>query len=451
MKIDLSYIIAIVIHVVIGILIYFNESLSKIYFWAILVFFSYRIIMTPKKYKSYEVLKACAYIVGAELLLRMTKGAISYEACKYLLIVFSVVGAFYSGLNGRGWPYLLYLMLLIPSIFVASTTLSYDANFSRSMAFVLSGPVSLGFIALYCYEKKVTYKQMSNILLLVLLPIISMTAYIYFYNPSVEEVLSNTASNRQTSGGFGANQVATILGLGMILTVIRLFENSKNIWLKLINASLFILIAFRALVTFSRGGVIAAVLSIIVFIFFYYKVLPRIKKARVISVVVLLLIAMAATWYISSNQTSGFIDLRYANKDHLGREKSDITTGRGELFMNELEGFLRRPFLGIGSSRAIDRRKQIEGQGITSHSEISRLLAEHGILGIVILVILCTKPLYLRKLNPNNFYFFAFLAFWFATINHSSMRIGAPAFFYAIALLNVVNEKNPLHRKRLEG
>jgi hypothetical protein len=38
-------------------------------------------------------------------------------------------------------------------------------------------------------------------------------------------------------------------------------------------------------------------------------------------------------------------------------------------------------------------------------------------------------------------YFYAFLIFWIATINHSAMRIAAPAFFYGMALLYVVKPK----------
>ena len=142
--------------------------------------------------------------------------------------------------------------------------------------------------------------------------------------------------------------------------------------------------------------------------------------------------------------------MRYANKDHLGRDKKDITTGRGELFEKEIDGFITNPFFGIGSSRAKDRRIEEEGQGVTSHNEISRTLAEHGMLGVVILIILIFKPLDFRSRNKENYFFYAFLCFWFATINHSSMRIAAPAFIYALALLNVTNEKRPLHRKQLK-
>ncbi|MGB3605725.1 MAG: O-antigen ligase domain-containing protein, partial [Psychroserpens sp.] len=84
----------------------------------------------------------------------------------------------------------------------------------------------------------------------------------------------------------------------------------------------------------------------------------------------------------------------------------------------------------------------------TSHSEVSRTLAEHGFFGVVILVILIFKPLAIRTRNKQNYYFYAFMAFWFLTINHMSMRIAMPAFIYALALLNVTHEKNPVRRKQ---
>lgn len=450
MKTNITYISAVGFHILIGILLYFNESLSKLYFFLALVFFVYRIIVAPNNLKTFEILKACAYFVGAEVLFRMTRGAISYEATKYLVILFMIMGMFYKGISGNGYPYFLYIMLLIPSIFVASTTLSFDANFRTNIAFVLSGPICLGIAALYCYDKKVSLKQLNKILLFTLLPIISHTVYIFLYNPTVRDVLSGTGSNRSSSGGWGANQVATILGLGMFLIAIRLFTKSPSIGLKILNLLIFSAISFRAIVTFSRGGVITGILTILAFLMIYYFKTSKSKRNEIVLMFLFFCVSIAFTWVISSNQTDGFIDLRYANKDHLGREKGDISTGRGELFMGELEGFISSPFFGIGSSRAKDQRIEIEGQGVTSHSEVSRTLAEHGFLGVIILIILLFKPLGLRSINKKNYYFYAFLCFWFITINHSSMRLAAPAFVYALALLNINYEKNPIYRKQLK-
>lgn len=451
MKTNITYQSAIALHVLIGILIYFNESLAKVYFWVVFVVFMYRIIMSHDNMKTYEVLKACAYLIGAEVLFRMTRGAISYEAGKYMVILFMVIGMFYKGLSGRGYPYFLYLMLLIPSIFVASTTLSFDANFRTNIAFVLSGPICLGICALFCYDKKITMKQLHTVLLYAMLPLISHVVYIFFYNPSVRDVLTGTGSNRAAAGGWGANQVSTVLGLGMFIVAVRLFAKSPTLLLKIVNLIIFGLFTYRALVTMSRGGVITAFLSLGCFLLFYYLAVSIKKRNQLIFMSTIFCFSLVAIWFISSTQTDGLIDLRYANKDHLGREKGDVTTGRSKLFKEELEGFISNPFLGIGSSRAKDQRIEEEGQGVTSHSEVSRSLAEHGIFGVIILVILIFKPFELRSQNRKNYFFYAFLAFWFATINHSSMRIAAPAFIYGLALLNVKYEKHSLHRKQIKS
>jgi len=186
-----------------------------------------------------------------------------------MVILFILMGMFYRGLSGKGYPYFIYLMFLVPSIFVASTTLSFDANFRTNIAFVLSGPVCLGLAALYCYDKRVTYKELSQILLYMVLPIIAHTVYIYFYTPDLKDVLSSATSNREAAGGWGANQVAGILGLGMFVMAIRLFTKSPTLALKILNACILGFISFRAVTTLSRGGVIAAIMAILIFLFYY--------------------------------------------------------------------------------------------------------------------------------------------------------------------------------------
>jgi O-antigen ligase len=449
LKTNLTYFIVVGVHVALGLLIFLNDSLAKLYFFIAFFYFLYRIITVAEKEKTYEVLKACAYFVGAEVFFRTTGGAFSYEAGKYLVILFVVFGMFYKGLSGKGYPYFIYLMFLIPSIFVASTTLSFDANFRTNIAFVLSGPLCLGLTALFCYDKKVTFFQMSQILLLMLLPIIAHTAYVYFYAPDLSDVLRGTGSNRAAAGGFGANQVASALGLGMFILGIRIFLNSPTLGIKLLNVTLLIIMSYRAVITLSRGGVITGVLCMGVFLTMYFIQAKPKMRANVLGGGILFIGALSIGWMISSSQSSGFLEKRYANQNASGVEKEDITTGRKDLFLGEIEGFVSNPFFGIGSSRAKDQRIEEEGQGVTSHSEISRTLAEHGIFGVIILVILIFKPLDLRTHNKQNYYFFALLVFWFATINHSSMRIAAPAFIYGLALLNVTNEKRPIHRKQL--
>ena len=415
-----------------------------------MVYFLGRVILAPSSSKVKEILLACAYFVGAEVLFRMTKGGIAYEASKYLVILFMLLGMFFKGISGKGYPYFFYLILLVPSIVVASITLSWTVDFRRAIAFVLSGPVCLGAAALFCYDRKVTHKELMKIMMYFLLPCISTTVYLFLYNPSIKEKLSGTASNFAASGGFGPNQVSTILGLGIFALVVRLFVKSPTVFLKVLNLILLGAMSFRAIITFSRGGVFTTIIAVGAFLVIYYFKSKRRVKNQIIVTLFSLIAVLAITWVVSSNQTLGLIDKRYANQDALGREREDITTGRVELFIEELEGFISNPFLGIGASRAIDKRDEDLGARITSHNELSRLFSEHGVLGLLIMLILVIKPLDYRTKNRKNYYFYAFLAFWFATINHSAMRIAAPAYIYALALLNVVYEKPSVYRKQIE-
>src|SRR5690606_10342542 len=277
-------------------LIYFNETLAKFYFFGAFFYFLYQVITVADDKKTYEVLKACAYFVGIEVFMRTTKGSISYEASKYLVILFMGMGMFYKGLSGKAYPYFIYLMFLIPSIFVASTTLSFDANFRTNIAFVLSGLVCLGISALFCYDKKVSSRQVNTILLYILLPIIAHTTYNIFYTPNIKEIITSTASNTAASGGFGANQVATVFGLGMFILAVRFFVKSPTLALKILNISLFSVLTFRTLVTLSRGGIFAAIIALAAFLVVYFGYVNRRKRKELMMLFGLFCFGIFAIW-----------------------------------------------------------------------------------------------------------------------------------------------------------
>lgn len=447
---DLNYLALIALHILIGALIYFLPIFRQPFYLAVIVYFFAQIIIAPKSKKALIVLFACAYIISGESLFRMTGGGLFYEISKYLVILFVIIGMFFTGASNKGYPYFIYLMALVPAVVLASINLGYDLKFRTSVAFVLSGPVSLGFSALYCYDKRITRSEMFDIIKYLGLPVVSMTTYLFLYTPSIKETLSaGTGSNFAASGGFGPNQVSTILGLGLFAFTVRFFMKSPSLTLKLINGFIIIAISFRALVTFSRGGVFTAILMISAFLFFLYLESGYRQKQRIIQTFVFFCVLGIMSWVYSKNETNNLIGNRYANENAKGEEKEDISTGRFDLFIGELEGFKTNPYIGVGASGMKKVRLEQDGKVIASHNEISRLLSEHGMIGVFILCILLFKPLNMRKRSNKNIFFFAFLVFWFATINHSAMRLAAPGFVYALALLHVTNDKNTLHRKRI--
>ncbi len=425
--------------------------LSKVYFIILLVYFIYVIIYANRRRRGVQVLIACAYIVGCEVFLRMTGGNFLYEVAKYLVILFVFIGMIFDGINSRSFPFFIFLFLLFPAIFVTGANATFDTNIRTAVMFNLSGPFCLAFVALYCYDKKISFKDLQDILLAVLLPLISTTIYLFLFTPSTRDVITGTFSNFSTSGGFGPNQVATALGLGMFIVASRYFLASHLLSMKIINLLILGAISYRALVTFSRGGIYTAGFIIIAFITIYYYSSKRVGKQRIISSLSLFIGLIIITWVFSSIQTGGLIEKRYANQDAAGREKEELATGRVRLISFELEEFISNPFLGVGAGKIKELRFEKEGRAAASHNEISRILGEHGMFGIIAFLIIFFVPLFYRMRNRKNIFFYSFYLFWFLTVNHSSMRIAAPAFIYGLSLLNISYEKPTVHRKQVRS
>ncbi len=205
------------------------------------------------------------------------------------------------------------------------------------------------------------------------------------------------------------------------------------------------------MVTFSRGGIYTAVIIIIAFIAIYYNSSKRAGKQRIIGSLSFFIGLVILTWVFSSIQTGGLIEKRYANQDAAGREKEEIATGRAKLISFELDEFISNPFLGVGAGKIKELRFEKEGRAAASHNEISRILGEHGMLGIIAFLIIFFVPLFYRMRNRKNIFFYSFYLFWFLTVNHSSMRIAAPAFIYGLSLLNISYEKPTVHRKQVRS
>tara|TARA_R110002050_G_scaffold68695_2_gene148814 strand:+ start:11512 stop:12201 length:690 start_codon:yes stop_codon:yes gene_type:complete len=222
MKLTLYYKL-LLFHALLGILIFVFKPLATLYFFVMTVFFSYKILMVSKNKKTFYVLIACAYVVGIEVFLRMNNGTFFYEASKYLVIVFIIMGLVSNSFKNQALIYVVYLLLLIPGIFVAVTDMGFETNIKRAIAFNLSGPICLGISAVFCYKRSIRFKQLKIVLLAFLLPLVSMLVYLFLYTPDLASVITGTESNFATSGGFGPNQVATVLGIGIFVLTVKFF------------------------------------------------------------------------------------------------------------------------------------------------------------------------------------------------------------------------------------
>jgi len=443
-KEEIFYLNLILFHAGIGFLVYIFPPFSKIYGYFIFIFGAYFII--KKQNKNNEALMVAAYVVGSEVFLRMTHGNPLYEISKYGVMAFVVLGMYFSGFSKNATPYWLFLLLLVPSVVLTTFVLNFDTNMRNTIAFNISGPVCLGIASLYTFRRKINLDQMNTILLCMGLPIVTCMVYLTFYTPNIRDIVTSTQSNHETSGGFGPNQVATILGMGMFIFFSRIILESRTKYMVIINLIIALNISYRGMVTFSRGGMITGLLMIILLLLFLYSKSNFTGRVKLNYITVLVSIAMIATWAYTSFQTGGLIDKRYANQDASGRVKESKFTGREDLAKNEIDIFLNNPIFGVGVGKGVEVRKAETGDGTLSHDEITRMLAEHGTLGIFALLILFFTPLFLYLDSKFNMYLLCFVAFWFFTINHAAMRTAAPAFVYSLSLLNIYIEEAPKKR-----
>lgn len=430
-----SYLLVLGFHVLLAFVIYTVPFLSKVYGLLIPIFGT--ILLLNTKNKNNEALVLAAYVVGSEVLLRMTGGNIAHEIAKYEVIYFLVLGMFFSGISKNSIIYLFFILLLMPGVYIGANVLSSDVDVRKAILFNILGEVTLFVSAIYCYQRKVSLLHLEFIIKALALPLVSVLTYLFLYTPSIKDVITGTQSNFETSGGFGPNQVSTVLGLGMFCFFALLVFFSKTKKLQLVHLGLLIVASFRGIVTFSRGGVFTAIAMIGVFILVLYWFANTKAKNLILVLSVSSIFIAGGVWSYSVIQTGGMIENRYANKDALGREKADKLGGREEIAGTELKMFMENPIWGIGVGKNKEYREEMTGIVAASHNEITRLLAEHGVFGIIAFIILLFTPLILYFNNREHIFLLSFFVFWLLTINHAAMRIAAPAFIYALSLLKV--------------
>ena len=430
-------------HLFIGVLVFFIPVISK--FLTIFLFVLFLTIIIKKRNKNNEALIFSGYIVASEVFFRMTNGVPNNEYGKYSVIIFLLIGMYFSGLTVKSFIYWLFILFLIPGVVIGINALDFEVNIRKAIAFNLSGPVCLAISAIYTYQRKVSKKEIEFLITTMILPIITMATYMYLYTPSNKDIFTGTDSNFATSGGFGPNQVSTILGLGMFLIFIKLVLYTKGRKYQFLNIILLAYISYRGILTFSRGGVYTGIIMIILSLFSMYLISNLKGKLKINIIMIVSIFAGIFIFIFSSIQTGGMINKRYAGEDALGREKASKFSGREKLVESELKMFLDNPITGIGVGVNKQFREELTGIESASHNEISRMLAEHGVLGVVNLLILLLTPLFLYLSNKQNVFLFSFYFFWLLTINHAAMRIAAPAFFYALSLLKVSFKEETTH------
>ncbi len=430
--------IILVFHIFLGYVLSNSSTAATLYALSILAYGLYYVYQS----KSRDIAAAfvAAYLVGSEVLLRATAGSLVYEFGKYATILFLIIGLIMQN-PGRQKPgiFILFILVLLPSIIVTDYSSFLDARYMLS--FNLSGPICLGISAYYFYNRKFSVIQLRKLLLSLLYPIVTMLVVIYIRGGSLDEIAYTTESNFQASGGFGPNQVSTILGLGVLIIALAYFLNIRLFRIKYLD--LFFMFAFfiRGLATFSRGGVlapiIAALFCIVIMTITDKGFQHRITKMAYVFTAIIVVVFFGFNYV--NDVSGGLLEMRFKGQSEYTSEKSNLYSGRDEIFFEDMDIFKDNFILGVGPGMA----EYYRHDGAAAHIEYSRLLAEHGLFGIAALLILFLVPAsrFMKLKNTDDRVILIIcVVFTCVTMGHAAMRIAAPGFVYGMAFLNLVRK-----------
>ena len=424
-------------HIPLGVLLYSSSYLGVLH--AVVVFgFGLRAALR-KNERLEKTAFFVAYLVGVEVLWRMANVPIFWEFGKYATALLMAAALLKRGCYKMPSLALAYLLLLLPSCIL--TLFYYDLSAARAnLSSNMSGPLCL-FVACWFFSHlKINKFQLRRMLMAILVPIVSVASATLFFTVSNPNINFTTESNFETSGGFGPNQVSSMLGLGTFAAAacLILFQNNSKFRLYLGIAAVFT--ATQSIMTFSRGGIYNAVGALIVLALLnsrnLFEMVRRFVPFALFGGLFLLLL-----FPIMNNFTGGKLQERFEDTG---------TTNRGDIIESDLELFVENPLFGIGVGVASKERKETLGYTAASHTEFSRLISEHGALGILSIFSLLGATFFniLRQKNHLGRALVGGVAVWssFYMMN-AGMRLAAPAILWGISFVVIAQPLHPPRKK----
>lgn len=313
-----------------------------------------------------------AYIMGAEVLWRMTRANVFWEYGKYATAAVFLVALLSRKQTNKPALAFIYFLLLLPSAVLTFTSL--PLNLARMyVSFNLSGPFALMVCSWFFANLELTKEDIHRLWRTALGPIVGIASIALYSILTATEIYFEDASNFVTSGGFGPNQVASALGLGALFAFLYILTEEKHRHFKAIMFVLMLFLVSQSALTFSRGGLwIAAISGLVVFL---YLVRDKRTRFRALSVTIL---SFVIGQYVLLPQLDAF-----TGGALLVRFRDLSPTRRDRLAREEIAIFIEYPFLGVGPGMA-----KLYRSSSSTHTEITRLLAEHGLFGLVSLFLL---------------------------------------------------------------
>jgi hypothetical protein len=383
-----------------------------------------------------------SYLMTAEVLWRMTGAAVFWEYGKYATSAILLLWLLRRRPPRICWLALVYLCLLIPSILTTCSQISDFDELRQTISESFSGPFALAVCIFSFYELELEAADLQQVLLAMLGPLIGVAAICTFSTASLGAGYEfGRQSNSDITGGFGPNQVSAMLGLGMLVAFLWMQLQKPQASLRLVAIGLILYFFSQAALTFSRTGVYLGIITIVVASAFALRNRRQFLYG-VASLAVLFALGYFLVFPLLDKFTGGMLTDRFSQKGFSNRE--DIARG-------DLELALRNPVLGVGLGQVKHVRESQLGIGGAAHTEFTRLLAEHGMLGALALgtlILMAFQVLARSTSRLNKAWAMSLIAYALLFMLVSGMRLAAPAVAMGLAMVKfAVAGASPTRRR----
>lgn len=370
---------------------------------------------------------AALYIASAEVLWRMTRGYFFWEQAKYLLILFLALAFLRSRSRGTLTERLSLLLplFLLPSCVLTIEYLGFTFEARRAIAFNLAGPIALGMACVVFSRLSVREVDPRHLMMAGLLPLVGTAGISVYSLLTAEDLFFGLESTTVVTGSYGPNQVSAVLGLAALYAVVFGLATGSRISRGLAIA-LAVGFLSQAALTFSRGGVVAAVFALAVLL---VHLIARDRTRTSLLMATALVALLSVFWLLPrlNELTGGNLAQRYSTWEMTGRE---------EIMQGDLELFLRHPWLGVGPGMSPWLRTERQGQA--AHTEFTRLLAEHGLFGGAAILIVAAIPWLAYRRAPTRAaqgWVACFVTWALLAMAHSATRIAPISVVFALGLV----------------
>lgn len=429
------------LHLPLGIVLYNSGVLGILHTFIVFAFGMYLAI--AKKIGLDRVAYLTAYLVCSEILWRMSQTTVFWEFGKYGASAIMIVAL----IRRRKFkmPFLptVFIVLLIPAVLITFLTSDLE-EVREKISFNLSGPFFLFISCWFFSNLKLDRLQIKKLFIVLFIPLLTVATTTLFYTVS-NNVTFNTESNAATSGGYGPNQVSAMLGLGVFVGLACYLLYNNDLKFKVYFAIGALFLAAQGVLTFSRGGIYNAVGAIIILVVFQLQNLTQTAK-KIVPFILVFVVFLILIFPFLDDFTGGKL---------LERFEDTNTSGRIDLIEADFEILSENPFLGVGLGNSKEYRESIVHKGLTSHTEFSRLISEHGLFGViaVLVLILIAVQCFLKQETIFGRALIAGMVAWCCLFMfNAGMRLAAPSFLWGLCFVNIVGfqleqRKNSLKNK----